>query len=272
MRISEGKKRSHQSVRLALTERDTEITKATYRFQLLSRDQYIEAGFFGSVTAANTRLRPLVETQILQRKIMPIYPGHGSAQTHYFLGKGSATVLDVCPAVIAQQIRQIARWELRQVEHVRAANQVLLSFIAALRHAPDAELIGFRTEPELRRTFLDCDFAPDGWIDWVALGRHFNCFFEVDLHHEGLTVWREKIAKYRRYAESGGHGERFGFGGFRVLVLAKSAARIQNLRQIASTAGRLFLFAELSSINFRNVLLPVWLPAKASPPLALTEA
>src|SRR5690349_24974381 len=61
MRISEGKKRSHQRVRLALTERDTEITKATYRFQLLFRDQYIEAGFFGSVTAANTRLPSLVE-------------------------------------------------------------------------------------------------------------------------------------------------------------------------------------------------------------------
>jgi protein involved in plasmid replication-relaxation len=259
-------------LRIALTERDRRLLSLVARFHLLSRDQLMALTPFGSLTRANTRLKALVHIGLLNRKSLPVYPGHGSAQSLYYLGKKAAGVVQLNDRSLASQRRQISRWELRQVEHVRAANQVLADFMTALDCSGHSKLEVFRSEPELRQAFFDRALVPDGWIAWISGGRRFNCFIEVDLHHEGLTEWRQKVLAYLDYAESGLHQERFGFAGFRTLVLAKSAARLSNLQQIAIYAGRLFLFADLHQINRTNVLSRVWLPAAGSYPLALAEA
>jgi hypothetical protein len=269
MRTSESNPR--RAYRIVLTERDREVPRVAQRFGIPSRDQIQVLCGFSSVTRVNTRCGALVKAGILQRKMLPVHPGHGSAQALYFLGKASTAVLEADPRDISRQIRQISRWDLRQVEHLRAANQVLVDFIAALRRKPDAAVIAFRTELELRRTFFKHGLVPDGWIAWTAEGKRFNCFIEVDLHHEGLTVWRRKILEYREYAESGLHQELFGFRAFRVLVVAKSRARLTNLRQLAVEAGQLFRFAELGAVDANTILGPVWLPATAAVALALTE-
>jgi hypothetical protein len=242
------------------------------RFRLLSRDQLMALTPFRSLTRANTRLTGLVNIGLLKRKVLPMYPGHGSAQSLYYLGKKAAEVVQLDSRALTSQIRQISRWELRQVEHALAANQVLVDFMTTLDSSGSSNLEAFRSEPELRQAFLDRGLVPDGWIAWQSGGRRFNCFIEVDLHHEGLTEWRQKVLAYLDYAESGLHQERFGFAGFRTLVLAKSAARVSNLRQIAVHAGKLFLFAEINQVNPTNFLSRVWLPAADSCPLALAEA
>ena len=112
---------------------------------------------------------------------------------------------------------------------------------------------------------------PDGWIAWTGEGKRFNCFTETDLHSEGLTVWRSKILAYLEYAESGQHQELFGFRAFRVLVLAKSRVRLENLRRIAVPAGQLFRFADLGTVDADNIMGKIWLPASGLTPLALTE-
>lgn len=271
MKATDNVRAGRQS-RIAVTERDCHLLSLVARFRLLSRDQLMTLTPFGSLTRANTRLAALVRARFLARKELPVCPGHGSAQSLYYASRRSAEVLPLDRQAVVGQIRQIPRWDLRQVEHVRTANQVLVDFIAALRPCPEAALIAFRTEPELRQIFLNRGLVPDGWIVWTTAGKRFNCFIEVDLHHEGLTVWRRKILEYLTYAESGLHQELFGFRAFRVLVLVKSRARLENLRQIAIEAGQLFRFAELTAVNADTVLEPVWLPASGSATLALTEA
>ena len=167
--------------------------------------------------------------------------------------------------------RQISRWSWPQVEHVLAANQVQVDFIVALRRVPDAALLSYNTEPELRQIFLNRRFVPDGWIAWREEGKRFNCFTEIDLHNEGLTVWRQKILEYMQYLESGQHQELFGFRAFRILVLARSQHRPENLRRLAVQAGQLFRFAELAAVNADNIMAKVWLPASGSTRIALTE-
>jgi len=173
---------------------------------------------------------------------------------------------------LTRTVRQIARWDLRQATHVVAANQVLVDLLVALSITPEAELLTFRTEPELRQLLSDRELVPDGWIAWVQHGKRFNSFVEVDLHHEGLTEWRKKILHYQTYLQSSLHQERFHFQACRVLVLAKTRARLDHLRQCAQVAGRLFLFGELGQITAHNILDPVWLPASGQSLCALSDA
>ncbi len=265
------KGRTH-SGRTSLTERDRRLIEHVRRFRLMSRDQLMAIAPFGSLTRANTRLATLVGARLLSRKQMPVYPGKGSAQALYFLGRASGAVLKIEHETLGTHIRQVSRWDLRQVEHVVAANQALVRAIQAIRGAPAAAIIAFRTEPELRQLFSDRRLVPDGWVAWAELGKRFNYFLEIDLHHEGLQEWREKVLRYLEYAESGVHQERFGFKAFRVLVLAKSAARIKNLRQIGEEAGRMFLFGELGNVDAQAFLNPVWLTAKGETPIKVVEA
>ena len=263
---------SRRNSKLALTKRDQRLLELLYRFRLLSRDQIMAVAGFGSLTRVNTRLAALVHARVLSRKVLPVYPGKGSAQALYFLGPASRTFVEADPEVVCRLIRQISRWDLRQVEHVIAANQVLVDASSALGRTPGACLISFRTEPELRQMFSDRALVPDGWIAFENDGKRFNCFVEIDLHHEGLAEWRTKVLRYLEYAQSGMHQERFGFRSFRVLVLAKTKARLCNLRQIGEAAGRLFLFGEIGTVNAQTILSPVWLPAVGNASLRLTEA
>lgn len=254
-----------------LTERDRRLVDLVSRCRLLSRDQIMRIAPFGSLTRANTRLALLVQERVLSRKLMPSYPGKGGAQALYFPGS-DADSLGIDRDVLARQIRQVRRWDLRYVAHVLAANEALTAFIAALAGRTDAALLSFKTEPELRQALLNHALVPDGWISWIQSGRRFNAFMEVDLHNEGLTEWRMKVVHYLQYADAGLHAELFGYRSFRVLVIAKSVARQKNLRQIAQTGGRLFLFALLGDLSAQTVLGPAWLPTVGDVPIRLTEA
>jgi hypothetical protein len=227
---------------------------------------------FGSLTRANTRLAALLHAGLLSRKLLPVYPGKGSAQALYFLGRAGGGVLSIDPKWLSQQLRQTSRWDLRQVAHVLAANQGLADALEAAAKSQAAAVDGFRTEPELRQVFSDRRLVPDGWLAWTESGKRFNSFFEVDLHHEGLQEWRAKVLRYVEYAESGVHQGRFGFRAFRVCVLAKSTARLDNLRRIAETAGGLFLFGQIGAVDAGNFFGPIWLGARGATRFRLSEA
>lgn len=237
--------------RLALTERDRRLLGYLARFRLLSRNQVMALAGFASITRANTRLASLVASQLIARKALPYYPGHGSAQALYLLLEAASSFLD--RPVLSEEARRIRRWDFRQATHTLIANEVLIDLFLATERSAE-----FRTEPELRQVFASRNLVPDGWLAWRAEGKRFNCFIEVDLHTEGLGVWRDKVMAYLQYAESGLHLELFGFRFFRVAVLAQSKKRLENLRSIGRTAGRLFVFAEQGLINRSTVLGSSW--------------
>lgn len=261
---------SRTTARLVLTDRDRQLLEHVYRFRLLRRDQIMTLANFNFLTRANTRLAKLVKAKLLARKQTPVIPGHGAAQALYHLAPGSATVLNVDPATIIAQSRQASRWDLRQVEHVISANQVLVDFLSAIDRLPESELLSFRTEPELRRVFLGQPLVPDGWFAWTEQGRRFNCFVEVDLSTEGLTQWRKRVLDFLTYAESGLHQKLFLFKSFRVLIVALGRRRLENLRKTSEHADRLFLFAELREITAQTILGTTWLPVQGSERRSLT--
>ena len=258
--------------RLTLTERDLQVAQYVFRFGCLARDQVRTLCGFGSITRVNCKCADLVRAGILRRKQLPYYPGHGDAQTIYCPGRASAALLEADADAVTSLARQVARWHARQIEHVRAANQVLVDFVSALATRSGASLTRFCTELELRRMFVNRGLVPDGWISWQDGGKRFNACIEVDLHHERLTLWRDKICAYLRYLDSGEHASLFGFRSCRVLVLARTEARLRNIRALAGAAGRLFLFAELTVLNPTTVFAPIWQLADGSARIALPEA
>ena len=255
-----------------LTDRDRCLVDQLYRFHLLTRDQAMACAGFHSLTRANTRFGNLLHARIISRKRLPVIPGHGSAQSLYYLGRDSSIALGADAADIPTLIRRVSRWDARQANHVLAANQVIIDFLAGSRMTPEVRLLSFRTEPELRRIFLRQPFVPDGWIAWTERGRRFNVFTEVDLSHEGLTQWRRKVMDYMRYRESGLHQELFSFRGFRVIVLAATDRRLHNLRTISGPSASLFLFAKFADVSAGTILGRAWLPATGGEPVSLAEA
>jgi hypothetical protein len=89
-----------------LTERDHRLVALVARFRLLSRDQLMALAPFGSLTRANTRLAALVRMRALARKNVPVYPGHGSAQALYHLGRKAR---EVVPSISASSARTFGR-------------------------------------------------------------------------------------------------------------------------------------------------------------------
>jgi hypothetical protein len=255
---------------IVLTDRDKQLLEYMFRFRLLNRDQIMALAHFNSLTRANTRLAKLVKARLLSRKQTPVVPGHGGAQALYHLAPASVGVLNADPSAIIAQSRQASRWDLRQMDHVITANQVLVDFLSAVNRLPETQMLSFRTEPELRRAFLAQPLVPDGWFAWTDQGKRFNCFIEVDLAHEGLTQWRKKVLDYLTYAESGLHQEVFSFRSFRVLVIALGARRLDGLRRTSEHADRFFLFAQLGEINAQTILGAAWLPVLGSDRVSLT--
>lgn len=257
---------------IVLMARDRRVIEHVWRFRLLSRDQLMVLGPFQSVTRANTRLARLVRARLLSRKTLPVYPGQGGAQALYAVGSATARALGKDPVEGLRQARQAARWDAQHTAHLLAANQVLIEFLALTNRSSDPKVLNFQTEAELRRQFLDRRLVPDGWIAWAHNGRRFNCFIEVDLHHEGLREWRKKVLDYLAYGESGFHQELFHFQACRVLVLTRSRPRLDHIRRLAEPAGRMFLFATLADIRSSPVFGPVWLTAAGPTRIALDQA
>lgn len=244
---------------VVLTPRDRRVLEHVWRFRLLNRDQLMLLAPFRSVTRANTRLAGLAKAKLLSRKFLPVHPGHGSAQALYAVGSATARALGKDPVEGLRQSRQASRWDAIHTAHLQTANQILVEFLAYSNRSSDPKVLGFQTEAELRRQFIDHRLVPDGWIAWAREGKRYNAFIEVDLHHEGLREWRKKIVDYLAYVESGFHSELFHFQACRILVLTRSRKRLDHIRRLAEIAGRMFLFATIDDLRPSSVFGPVWL-------------
>jgi hypothetical protein len=104
---------------------------------------------------------------------------------------------------------------------------------------------------------------PDGYAELETPPGTLACFLEVDLGNESMTVWKEKIANYLRFALSGDCERMFHQSRFRVLVIANSERRLQGIRKvIAASTEKIFWLANLQAIRKNGFFAPVWLRPK----------
>ena len=295
------KRRSSRAPPFQMTERDSAIVEAVYRYRMLERRQ-IENLFFVSVTGRHTntsyarkRLRRLYLYGYLERILRPIDPSEGSRGPVYRLGPTGARLLAQQAGVPVGQFHYWGRGDDQDsrrtqvqplfLEHGLALADVRIAIEQAakkndvcieawrddvdLRHARDWDSVMVASEDGHHERI---PINPDGlFILSAARGRgHF--FLELDRSTETIgKTWRRKILGYKQYVLNGCFHQRY--GGYRtqtalrILVITLSVERTQHLKAAAekygpSEAAPLFLFAPIDEIVAKDPLtFPIWLRA-----------
>jgi hypothetical protein len=147
------------------------------------------------------------------------------------------------------------------VSHQLAINDLYcgLKFQSIL--VPDAKFLKWESFHEALES--STRLIPDGYFEILTPEKTLAAFLEVDLGHEGLSVWKSKIQSYLQYAVSGSFETRFKSPQFRVLVIANTERRMHVLR--TATLGltqKIFWFSTLELVMRDGFWSPVWLRAK----------
>lgn len=199
-----------------LTERDVRLLRDLVLSHVLSRDQAIALGYFGSVTRANARLRGLT--------------GHGLArriETPFF-SQGLYAATPRAADVVGERLSALAASRTgspRFLQHALCVTNVRAAMLA--RGAGE-----WRFEPQLRRAFRlggrDWEVRPDGMA--VEGGRLVAV--EADLGHVAPAKFREKLRAYAAFVASGECARQWDQPSFTLLVVTTGKTRAARLARL----------------------------------------
>lgn len=240
---------------IVLQSRDWRLLHELSTLYVADREQLKSAGGFGSISRVNARLLQLVRAGLLRR----FFLGSGGAgrKALYALTPKAARLVDV---PLRGPRRKHGETLIADffIEHQLEINRVY----CALKFTPiPVAGVLFRrwvtfAEPLTKTHKL----IPDGYFELETPRGILSSFLEVDLGHEGLRVWKEKVGAYLNLAISGDYERRFGEPRFRVAVIANSERRMQSIRSaVAPITERIFWFASLERIVKETIFAPVWL-------------
>jgi hypothetical protein len=199
---------------MILTERDRKLVFEIAMSHVLSRDQILALGMFGSVTRVNTRLRVLRELGLVRL-----------LETPYF--KGSLYVPGVnAPEVLSERVAQLIRSRQpspRFLRHALCVTNIRLALSA--RGATD-----WRYEPMLRRTLTVAGRVLDVRPDGMAISPKGVLLVECDMGHVSSTKLAQKLHTYNEFLR-GGHAKRcWGTNDFNLLTITTGSLRATTLR------------------------------------------
>ncbi len=154
---------------------------------VLSRDQIITLGYFGSVTRLNSRFRHLRSAGYIAVFETPFF-----SQNLYVAGRAATRVL-------REGVEQLLSRRLPSPRFVQHALAVTDTRIALMRQGCS----DWRFEPQLRHSFLyggrTIEIRPDGMVrrDGVMT------LLEVDMGHVDPAKFARKLAGYQAFKDSG---------------------------------------------------------------------
>jgi hypothetical protein len=273
---------------MSLTSRDRAIIHAVYEHRFLRRDQIARLFFRAGpgarsevlLSSCNTRLQKLYQHGYLTRTMPPAF--EGSNQAVYALDRRGVAVVAADRGVDVARIRwspKMRSSELYFQEHTLEINEVWLAFELVAREDPNIRISDWAMDgPTLWDSVPDASarrgrlpVRPDAYLG-LSFGEKSTWFFlEVDRGTMTNRRFAEKVRAYRSYWRDGAFTERYGRKSFRVLTVAPSARRRDNLRRTAGAAGAqgMFLFATLPDAR-TDVLGSIWYPAHRDQPTPLT--
>lgn len=206
---------------MQLTSRDVRLLKDVALSHLLSRDQVIALGYFGSVSRANTRLLALVNLGLVRRLTTPFY-----AQSLY-------AVTPKASPVLGERIARLVAARAPSPRFVQHALSVTNVRLALLRQGAT----GWRFEPQLHTTvrISGAEYAvrPDG----LALLPDGPTAVEVDLGHVAPEKFRQKLLAYDAFAASGEACSQWQTDRLSVLVVTSGRRRAAHLTRLAPAAA-----------------------------------
>ncbi len=252
--VKNGKRRG-----LIVQPRDLDILRELGVMRVADREQVKIAAGFGSTTRVNTRLLTLTRAGLLRR---------------FFLGSGGGRKALYALSIKGAQVIQVPCRGPR-----RRQNEMLVAdFFVQHQLGINAVYcnLKFGTIPDPRIRFVNwlvfheplvagLSLIPDGYVEFATPTGLDASFIEVDLGHEGLTIWKEKTRHYVQLALSGQYERQFKNLRFRVLVLVNSERRLHSIRSaVAGITEKIFWFATLGSVHGEKFFSSVWLRSKGN--------
>lgn len=240
---------------LVVQARDCGLFEALADMGVMDVEQVKIVAPFGSTTRANARLLALTRAGLLRRFFLGT---RGAGQKAlYALSLKGAQLVGV-PLRAPRRRKDEALVADFTVQHQLAVNEIHCT----VKYRPlNFDGFSFRRwiafhEPVLPGLRL----IPDGYAEWQTPLGVLGAFIEVDLGHEGLTIWKEKVRNYLQLALSGECERRFSLDHFRVLVIAPSERRLRSIRTaVVAATQKIFWFASQETIRAEGFFASVWL-------------
>jgi hypothetical protein len=249
---------------LVLQERDRRLLAELATMRLIDRELAKVAVGFRSTTRANSRLLKLTRAGLLNR----FFVGSVAAgrKAIYTLSKKGGNLAETEYRPISRSHGKTLVGDL-YVDHQMHINEVYCT--AKFRSLPmGARLVGWRVfyAPLSEHSRL----VPDGYFELNSPGGIPPMFLEVDLGHQSMRVWEQKVRQYLHLAVSGDFTRLFRKAQFRVLVITTSQRRLQTIRSvIAKQTDKLFWLSDFQTINRAGFWSSVWLRPTGDRPLPL---
>jgi len=238
---------------IVLQKRDLALFRILWLLRVADREQIKMLAGFTSTTRINLRLLKLTRAGFLRR---------------FFVGTAVRKAIYALSAKAAELIGVSLRGPRRKqdetlvadyfIEHQLAINNLYCSFKA--HPIPIAE-VTFRDWQSFHQAIVPgLRLIPDGYAEFNTPEGVLSTFLEVDLGHESLKIWKEKVTNYLRLATSGEFEKRFKNSRFRVCVIARSERRTRSIRQaVRGLTTKLFWFTSLDHVEANGFFGPIWL-------------
>lgn len=201
---------------MMLTERDRKLVFEIAMSHVLSRDQILGLGMFGSVTRVNTRLRVLRELGLVRLLETPYFKG-----SLYVPGINAAEVLRERPSRLIANRQPSPRF----LRHALATTNIRLALSA--KGATD-----WRFEPMLWRTFESGGHTREVRPDGMAITIKGALLVECDLGHVSPQKYAEKLAVYHEFLRSGHADRLWGISDFNLLTVTTGRLRAEKLKAL----------------------------------------
>ena len=240
---------------LVIQARDRHLLEELGVMRVVDREQAKIVAPFGSTTRANARLLALTNAGLLQRSFLGT-TGAGQKALYASTLKGAQLV------GVPFRAPRRRKDEVLVADFVVQHQLIINEIYCALKYQP-MNLAGcsFRRWVAFHEPVLDrLPLIPDGYAEWQTPSGVLGAFMEIDLGHEGRTVWKEKVNNYRQLAFSGECERRFSHNRFQVFVIAPSERRLRSIRTtVEALTQKMFWFASLEAIRAEGFFAPVWL-------------
>ena len=246
---------------MVIQERDQRLLRELAVMRVIDREQAKRVARFGSTTRANRRLLLLTHAGLLHRFFLGTRAG--GAKALYSLSEKGARLVGV-PQRGPRRRQDETLVADFFVQHQLAVNEIYCALKFGTPHAGTLckRWVSFQqpVAPGLR-------LIPDGYVEFETPSETVAAFLEVDLGHERLKIWREKVQNYVQLALSGTFERQFAQNRFRVLVIAHSPGRMFSIRKVvAALTEKIFWFSSLDAIERDGPFGPLWLRPRGESP------
>lgn len=230
---------------MRLEARDRTLLREAFLSKVIGRNHLIALGHFSSVGRCNARLLALKRGGYLA--VRDQISGVDLRAPLYACTRRSVRLVaeDLGLGIEEALALYIARQSDLSLRHALRCTELRLIAERDLSSGSHPRLLTWAPEVLCHHEFIGpsgtrVTVKPDALavLEWRGTNPHL--FLEIDLGHVSLPNFREKIARYRAYAQSGAFADAYGVAHFLVLTVTTDERRLASLVETADTPNYLF--------------------------------